>query len=404
MNWRSRIVGSGAESPDTLLANPQNWRIHPKAQQDALEGVLNEVGWVQEVIVNRTTGHLVDGHLRVSLAMRRNEPEIPVKYVDLSADEERLVLATIDPLSAMAATDTEQLDALLREVHSGEAAVQEMLAELAENSGLYVQPGSPSPLIPDDEVRLLEDAPVRVAPGDIWALGEHRLWCGNACDGERVVALAAGHRPVAALIDPPFEMAARDQAQAVAAAMGAEPLNVLLWTGMIPAIEAPPLVRNRGYRLSHLLIWDRIEVHRAARAKEHHNPTITCTFLPVWRRDGEPARFTPEAALGYLEDLGVDTKSGFPQLLRVGRRADSDHGNGGAYAKPKALVAALMAAYGDQGPILDLFSGSGTAFEVGSDLGIVIVGVEMDPRRCDVAIARWEAHTGQVAEQVSGSH
>ncbi len=29
--WRSRIVGSGEEAPDQLLANPANWRIHSKA-------------------------------------------------------------------------------------------------------------------------------------------------------------------------------------------------------------------------------------------------------------------------------------------------------------------------------------------------------------------------------------
>ena len=34
--WRNRISGSGEEAPDQLLANPANWRIHPKAQQDAL--------------------------------------------------------------------------------------------------------------------------------------------------------------------------------------------------------------------------------------------------------------------------------------------------------------------------------------------------------------------------------
>ena len=34
--WRSRIVGSGTEEPTQLLANPRNWRTHPKAQQDAL--------------------------------------------------------------------------------------------------------------------------------------------------------------------------------------------------------------------------------------------------------------------------------------------------------------------------------------------------------------------------------
>jgi hypothetical protein len=36
--WRNRIIGSGQEAPDQLLANPANWRIHPKAQQDALAG------------------------------------------------------------------------------------------------------------------------------------------------------------------------------------------------------------------------------------------------------------------------------------------------------------------------------------------------------------------------------
>lgn len=34
---RSRIVGEGMEAPDQLLANPNNWRRHPKAQLDALE-------------------------------------------------------------------------------------------------------------------------------------------------------------------------------------------------------------------------------------------------------------------------------------------------------------------------------------------------------------------------------
>ena len=35
--WRNRITGSGEEAPDQLLANPANWRLHPKAQQDALD-------------------------------------------------------------------------------------------------------------------------------------------------------------------------------------------------------------------------------------------------------------------------------------------------------------------------------------------------------------------------------
>ena len=53
-------------------------------QQRAVEGALQEVGWVQQVLVNRTTGHLVDGHLRVELAISRGEPS-PVTYLDLTS-------------------------------------------------------------------------------------------------------------------------------------------------------------------------------------------------------------------------------------------------------------------------------------------------------------------------------
>jgi len=134
--WANRIVGYGEEAPAALLANPANFRLHPKPQQDALAGVLAEVGLVQNVIVNRRTQHVVDGHLRISLAMRDDQPTVPITYVDLSEDEERLILATLDPIAAMAATDRDQLAALLEEVSTGEAAVQAMLAEMAEREGI----------------------------------------------------------------------------------------------------------------------------------------------------------------------------------------------------------------------------------------------------------------------------
>lgn len=128
--WRNRIVRTGEEAPDQLLANPKNWRIHPKHQQAALEGVLGDVGWVQQVIVNERTGHVVDGHLRVSLALRRDEPRVPVVYVDLSEDEEALILATLDPITALAAMDREQLGDLLTDVHTSDAGLRALLTDL----------------------------------------------------------------------------------------------------------------------------------------------------------------------------------------------------------------------------------------------------------------------------------
>lgn len=128
--WRNRITGSGEEAPDQLLANLANWRIHHKAQQDALAGALDAVGWVQQVLVNRRTGFVVDGYARVALALSRGEPTVPVLYVDLEPAEEALVLATLDPIGAMAGRDDEKLKALLADVIVDDAGLLTLLGDL----------------------------------------------------------------------------------------------------------------------------------------------------------------------------------------------------------------------------------------------------------------------------------
>jgi hypothetical protein len=140
--WKNRIIGSGVEEPAQLLANPENFRAHPSAQRNALAAVLAEVGFVAPVIVNRTTGHLIDGHLRVELALARDEQEIPVSYVELSQDEERLVLATFDPLGDLAFPDKDRLRELLEGVSSPDATIQALLANVATEAGLAAASGS----------------------------------------------------------------------------------------------------------------------------------------------------------------------------------------------------------------------------------------------------------------------
>lgn len=126
--YKNRIVGHGEEDPEALASNPRNWRIHPRAQEDALAGVLSEVGWVDTVLVNQRTGYVVDGHLRVAHAISKGEPSVPVTYVDLSEEEEGLVLATLDPLSALAVTDQPALDVLIAETHTDDAVLVQFLA------------------------------------------------------------------------------------------------------------------------------------------------------------------------------------------------------------------------------------------------------------------------------------
>lgn len=140
--WKNRIVESGTENPDQLLANPKNWRIHPQHQQEGVTAILETIGWVQDVVVNRRTGFLVDGHLRVALAMRHNQQSIPVKYVDLSDDEEALVLATLDPLAGLASTDRDSLEAILAAANgcSTDPGIGKLLDTISQDAGLVVAP------------------------------------------------------------------------------------------------------------------------------------------------------------------------------------------------------------------------------------------------------------------------
>jgi hypothetical protein len=135
MAWQNRIVGQGVAKPRDLVPHPDNWRVHSALQEAVLEASLDEVGFVQEVIVNRTTGHLVDGHLRVALALRRGEPKIPVTYVELSEAEERLALATLDPLSNMAAANAHLFGQLLEQANTGSSALQDFLNDYAQRIG-----------------------------------------------------------------------------------------------------------------------------------------------------------------------------------------------------------------------------------------------------------------------------
>ena len=158
----NRIVGHGEEAVDQLLANPLNYRLHPDNQQHALAGSIDDIGFVRSVTVNRRTGHVVDGHLRVTLAARSGVETLPVEYVDLSEAEEAQALLSLDPIAAMAASDRAKLDELMRAVQSDDERVQQMLADLAEREKLYTQPkpeGKPNPRnLPIDVIYTLQMA------------------------------------------------------------------------------------------------------------------------------------------------------------------------------------------------------------------------------------------------------
>lgn len=112
---RDRIVELRRVPASELLADPRNWRRHPERQVKALRTMLEDVGIADAVLARETPDGLVliDGHLRKEILP---DEVVPVLVLDVDEAEAAKLLATIDPLAAMAETDQAALDALLAEM------------------------------------------------------------------------------------------------------------------------------------------------------------------------------------------------------------------------------------------------------------------------------------------------
>jgi DNA modification methylase len=203
MRIRDRVVELRRVPASSLLPSPRNWRRHPKAQADALRGLLSEIGYADALLARETPEGLmlIDGHLR---AETTPDAVVPVLILDVTEAEADKLLLSLDPLAAMAEGDAESLRSLLSQVETDSDAVRRMFDGLAKEYG--AQPG-PKPL--DDPGPDLDAADElrkkwNVEAGQLWALGEHRLLCGDSTNSNDVTRLMNGSRAVLFATDPPY--------------------------------------------------------------------------------------------------------------------------------------------------------------------------------------------------------
>lgn len=413
MSFRDRIQELRRVRAGDLIPHPKNWRTHDDQQRTALNAMLEEVGFAGAVIVRPHNGgfQIIDGHLRSGMDP---DAEVPVLVTDLDESEAEKLLATYDPIGAMAGVDAVNLRDLLDSIQTESEAVGDLLKHVEFQARL--DNGAEKP--PRDA--LPEELPDPIAArGDLWALGRHRLLCGDSTDPRSFERLMVDSSPAALFAtDPPYVVGYTGgrMSRSTGGNVGKD------WSRVYKEIEitdAPgfygaftkacmPHVRDdaawylwHGHKWAGMImdLWQEVGVlpHQqivwvkpapmfsTAYFNWRHE---TCLFgwkeghKPDWASIDEAAKTTSVWELTYDGGLG---------------KHSADHPT----QKPVEVFAIPMRIHTRPGDVcLEPFSGSGSQLIAAETEGRVCRAVELEPRFVDVAIARWEALTGKKAELI----
>ncbi|MHC4165166.1 MAG: DNA-methyltransferase, partial [Planctomycetota bacterium] len=372
---------------------------------------------------------LIDGHLR---AETTPDQMVPVLVLDLDEKEAEKLLASLDPLAAMAGQDDDVLRDLLAGLDAESGALKalwEELASLGPGDGLTDPDAIPDP--PAEPV---------ARPGDLWRLGDHRLLCGDSAIDADVDRLVEGAPIHLVNTDPPYNVKVEPRSNnAIAAGLSSfkirhhqkldvkrhpgkakptsrtmrakdRPLEndyladaefcarlrawfgnaarVLLpgrafyiWGGYANCANYPPALQASDLYFSQSIIW--VKEHPVLTRKDFMGNHEWCFY--GWRKGAAHVFVGPNNA----PDVWSVKKVSPQRMVHLTE-------------KPVELAVRALEYSSRRGEnVLDLFGGSGSTLIAAEQTSRRAFLMEIDPPYVDVAVARWEAFTGLCAERVA---
>ena len=418
LDIRDRIKELRRVPANELRPNPRNWRKHPEKQLNAIRGVLAEVGFAGAQIARELedgTLELIDGHARAEVA---GTAEVPVLILDVDEVEANKILATFDPIGAMAESDAVKLDQVLRDVDTGSEAVQEMLAELATDADLYLDD---KPEIVEDEVPEPPSDPI-TKPGDLWTLGRHRLLCGDSTSESDVARLMNQQTAEMLFTDPPYGVT-------FVGTKGTFYGNGKKFAKPGKPNTAEMIVNDdiRGERITELFesALSKSQKHLSLKAALYIFFSVNRIFetLPAIHRTDLTIRnflVWDKGNVGF-HALGAQYKPNYEMFLYCHKTKNSPRWFGeqkeqtiwrhnserlGFHPtmKPISLISqAINNSTQKNDLILDPFLGSGSTLIAAEQLDRTCYGLEISPEYCDVIVERWQNLTGEKATRENGT-
>jgi DNA modification methylase len=394
-----------------LKPHPQNRNTHPDDQIDRLAKILEFQGWRYPIKVSKRSGFITSGHGRLLAANKNQWERVPVNYQDYDSDEQEYMDVQADNAIASWA----ELD--LSGIHKDLEQIGPFDIDLLGIKDFQFEPVTQVPGADEDEVP--EHVEPRTKLGDIYQLGRHRLMCGDSTAIDDVDRLMAGEKSDAAFTSPPYGIGldynSYDDSFENTRQVVTDVLTTLAtvvdgyislnWGDIVSGrkinnTEFPsqfswlPLydetLRSHGFYLWGQRIWKKPHARVSAPWTASSNrPATDWEYLFTWTNGkhtySDRDHGSHFGVIDSSESGQTDTLAHHPGAFPV------------MVAEKMVLIHSAPAA-----KVIDPFGGTGTTLIACEKTNRRCFMMELDPRYCDVIVARWEKYTGKKAELISG--
>lgn len=406
---------------DQLTPDPNNARKHDEKNLNAIAESLTQFGQRKPIVIT-AANVVVAGNGTLEAAQRLGWKDITCVRVpnDWSPEQIKAFALADNRTAELASWDKDVLNQQLEELGDNGWQLTELGFE-------YVKPDDLDNVV---EVPLPEKAPDRTKPGQLWRLGDHRLYVGDSTKKEAYETLLGDETVDLIVTDPPYNVdyhGGAGQEMTISndnmstddfAKFLRDSYNLMYdWTkpgGPIYVFHADghasgPSFRielaNAGFELKQTLIWVK-NVFVFGRQDYHwqHEP-----ILYGWKPGAAHKWYADRTKATVFDDATDVSKMSKQELLAMVKaaaetttvlREDKTKKNDlHPTMKPINLLARLISHSSKRGDlILDPFAGSGSTLIAAQQLHRRAAIIEMDPEYADRLILRWEQHTGQKAE------
>jgi len=195
------FVAIGDITPD-----PRNPRKHGRAQISAIAKSIEAFGFNAPILVDKDN-KIVAGHGRYEAAKLLGLDEVPVILLDhLTSTQAKAYMLADNKLTDRSTWDDNKLAIQLKELSDLVLDFDiEAIGFEPPEIDLRIQSLDSALEDADDQFELAA-GPVVSRTGDLWLLGSHRLYCGNALDVTSYDALSNGEKASAAITDAPYNV------------------------------------------------------------------------------------------------------------------------------------------------------------------------------------------------------